>query len=674
MKIKLKLRPKIIVTISVIISIIMITSAYFELTESKKEIYRVLTEGASSIIETVSLSSVNTLNSSYEIEDLIAERLLDNARLIKKLDSLKVLTKNDLIHIGKVNQLFRINIFDKEGNRILSNRVPLPGHISPGGSINRSGELAPILNGKTKEIVLGLKESQHSDEQRFAVAVARSQGRGAIVINLNAAAFLNFRKKIGIGKIIQDIADNPGIEYIVLQDSIGILAASQSVKSISSIETDPFLHRALTNDSILTRESEFNGHDVFEVVKSLRMDNDLIGVYRIGLSLDEVKNVEARMIRRVIFISLLLAAISVIVLGIVFTSQNLKTVSNEFAKFKTFTGSILKNMGEAVIVVDTYFTITLFNKYAEALFGKKFEEVINLKLSSIIGGTLAFIIDEIEINRQVTFQISKEVELDGSVKFLVFSVTKNINESREIENYTIVIRDLTKTKALEEQAKRNEKLSAMGELASGVAHEIRNPINAIGMIAQRLNKEFTPEEDTEEYSKITRVLKDEVTRINKIITQFLNYARPLDLQLKDVDTKEYFEDIFNIYLEHAKEKNIAFKKESDFSRTIRIDPELMKQALMNIILNAFDAVGETGIVKLNYYQSEGCFCIEIADNGPGISEELQKKIFDLYFTTKNDGNGLGLSIAQKIIAQHNGTIEVRSKLNSGTTFIIKLIG
>ena len=650
----------------------MITTAYFELNESKKEIFRVLSEQSSSLIETISLSSDNTLNASDEIENLIAQRLLDNARLVKNLDSLNVLTRSKLIQIGKENKLFRINIFDKKGNRVLTNRIPLPGHIHPEGNVNRHDELKPILSGETKQLILGLKSSEYSDEERFAVAVSRAFNKGAIVINLDARDFLEFRKKIGIGRIIRDIADNSGIEYVALQDTIGILAASASVRSMDPIEGDTFLENAMKVDSTFKRISKYKGHEVYEVVKRLKMDNNVIGLYRIGISLDEVKGVEARMYRRIIIISLILAAISIIVLSIIFTSQNLQAVSNEFVKFRTFTGTILQDMREAVIVINNNFVITLFNKSAEELFKVNRDEAINQNLTDFLNGKLSFVIDEVKLQNKDTFDIQKVVEIKNQTKFLSLSVTKNLNEINEPENFTIVINDFTERKNLEEQTKRQEKLSAMGELASGVAHEIRNPINAIGMIAQRLNKEFIPNKDSEEYKSILNVLKDEVTRINKIITQFLNYAKPLGIELKTVEANEYFDDIYRLYIDQSNFKKIHFNKLSTESIQIKIDPELMKQAIMNIVQNAIDAAGENGSVTINYYKTGELLYIVIEDNGAGIAEDQLKKIFDLYFTTKKEGNGLGLSIAQKIVNQHNGTIIVESKIKKGTKFIIKI--
>lgn len=192
------------------------------------------------------------------------------------------------------------------------------------------------------------------------------------------------------------------------------------------------------------------------------------------------------------------------------------------------------------------------------------------------------------------------------------------------------------------------------------------------MIAQRLNREFVPTEHTDDYKKITELLRNEVVRINKIITQFLNYAKPIDLNISDIKCGEFFEEIYQLFYQQAKQKNIELIKQGDDNLIVQFDSDLIKQSLINIIQNAFDAVNDKGQVQINYFRTGRKFIIEISDNGIGISPELQKKIFDLYFTTKKDGNGLGLSIAQKIIHQHNGSINVISKPNQGTTFKITL--
>jgi PAS domain S-box-containing protein len=670
MRFKFKLSPKAIISITLLIACVMIISSYIELIQSKKEIFQLLNEHSSSLLESVIQSSRNTLNSSFEIEDLMTQRLLDNARMIKKFDSYKSLNKDELIKIGEENNLYRINIFDKNGNRVLSNRIPEPGHTHSEENVNRFEELAPILRNKVDELVIGLKLAEFVDQERFAVAVARTNNKGAIVVNMNADEFLEFRKKIGIGVILQQMSQHHGIEYIILQDSIGILAASEQIDTVESINSSSFLQSSLINDSTYSRIKMYSGYDVYEVVRRFMFDDELIGIYRLGVSLKEIKNVEDRMLRRLILISLILAAISIIVLSIIFTMQNLRSISTEYQKFKTLTSSVLENMSEAVIVLDSRNTITLFNKSAETLFNIKSEKVLGENITSFENSLLSFL--EIKENSKIVSNFEKKIQLNGEEKYLEFSISL-LNESETNQNnYTIVIKDSTETKRFEEEAKRNEKLSAMGELASGVAHEIRNPINAIGMIAQRLNKEFSPTANQNEYSDITQLLKTEVDRINKIITQFLSYAKPIGLNPKSVELKSFFEEIFLLFHDQAKQKEINFILLDSKSIHVNFDVDLVKQSLMNIIQNAFDAVKKGGEVTLQYSRIKNDLVIQISDNGIGIPSEQQKKIFDLYFTSKKEGNGLGLSISQKIISQHKGSILLSSEVNNGTTFKINL--
>ena len=670
MRFRLKLSPKAIVSISILIAAIMLISSYIELNQSKKEIFQLLYDHSSTLLESLIQSSRNTLNSSFEIEDLITARLLDNARMIKRLDATKSLSKEDLIRIGTENNLYRINIFDSKGERILSNRIPEPDHAHGEGNINRYDELKPILNNQVDELIIGLKQASFTDGERFAVAVARETHKGAIVVNINAEEFLEFRKKIGIGVILQQMSKYHGIEYIVLQDSIGILAASEKIDSIESITGSDFLESALKKDSVFSRINFQSGVEVYEVVERFLLDDQVIGLFRLGVSLEDIRIVEERMLRRLIIISIILAAIVIIVLSIIFTNQNLKTISKEYEKFKTLTSSVLENMSEAVIVLDNENKITLFNKSAENLFGVKSEEILRKTLMDIRNSDLSFL--EISAFSFSDKSFDKRLDIKGENKILSFGISLLDDPDTNQPRYAIVIKDLTETKRLEEDAKRNEKLSAMGELASGVAHEIRNPINSIGMIAQRLNKEFIPTSNQTEYSDITSLLRGEVIRVNKIITQFLSYAKPLDLKLRTIDIKSLFDDLYILFIDQAKQKSIKFILQNNDSIILKLDIDLMKQCLMNIIQNAFDAVGNGGEVVVQYLRKQNELLIKISDTGEGISAEKLRKIFDLYFTTKRDGNGLGLSISQKIISQHNGTITVASEINKGTTFKIIL--
>ena len=241
-----------------------------------------------------------------------------------------------------------------------------------------------------------------------------------------------------------------------------------------------------------------------------------------------------------------------------------------------------------------------------------------------------------------------------------------------IDSYTLVLQDITELRQMARQVQQKEKLSAMGELASGVAHEVRNPLNTINMIAQRFEKEFVSKINSEDFKTITKVLKSESERVENIVKQFLRFAKPPKLNIEKINALDFLEEIKNLALIDTNSKNIEFNMEIKNDSVLNIDREQMKQALMNLIKNSAEATKQGGRIDFIFKTRRSKNIFEIADNGCGIPKENLNKIFNLYFTTKSSGTGLGLSIVQQIISQHNGTIYVESSENKGTKFVIEI--
>ncbi|MDP1676834.1 MAG: ATP-binding protein [Bacteroidota bacterium] len=669
MKFLSNIQPRYIIAITISIAVLMFTSAYVELQQSKEELFHLLEEHSISLAEIVQRSSSNIVLSSDYIEQQLAERLYNNASFIARMDSAKKLKQSDLARVANKNGIFRIHIFESKGKRIASSHIPLGYGAAMHDQNISSPVFAPILRGELDQMTIGFKESRFMDGKRFAVAVKRTgRNHGAIVLTLDAKEIVEFRKNIGIGRLINDLSNNSGIEYVVLQDSLGIIAATQGITEMSRIDDDQVLLRVLTNDSSITRRSLFHDREVFEVIRALTIEQSVVGLLRIGISMDEIRSVESRMWRRMFIMSIVLISIGAVIFTAIIANQNFQLMSKKYERVQQFTENILHSMQDIVITFDDQQRISIFNQQAELFFRISAENVLGKSIEELPDGLRNSIRNISTVQNKDT---NEQLVVNGNEFILSISVSETLKKDGSIESRTILIKDLTESKRLEREVQRKEKMTAMGELAAGVAHEIRNPLNAISMIAQRFEKEFLPKKGLKEYKELNSVLKNESIRVNGIIQQFLSFARSKKIKPSIISSLMLINHLSMLFQSQAKERKIYFTSHSE-DIPISIDFEQMTQALLNLLQNALDATSEDGSIVLTLAKINNEIKIEIADIGTGIETELQEKIFDLYFTTKLNGTGMGLAITQQIISQHNGSITVRNNKPQGSIFLITL--
>ncbi len=343
-----------------------------------------------------------------------------------------------------------------------------------------------------------------------------------------------------------------------------------------------------------------------------------------------------------------------------------------------FFSDIILNSIDAIIGFDNDYKIFLWNKGAESIYGYQKAEVLNKDMDFLIPpeklrqGEKAFLINEVVEKGYIANYETERIAKNGNVVNVSISRFPVFNEQQEMIGSVGIIRDITTVKRLEKELREKENLALIGEVVSGIAHSLSNPLNIISGNADYLLLDKS--ENDKEYEELKTIL-DEATKITHSIRHLLNFSRPLKInkQLNDLN------DVINKVIKNSKfiagNKKIVFKK--IFDRNLEkfyFDIDQVEEVISNIITNAIQAIHQSGEIKVRTDRNENYAKVEISDDGIGIQKENLEKIFLPFFSSKEygKGTGLGLSIARKVIKEHKGEIIVKSTPGKGTSFLILL--
>ena len=352
-------------------------------------------------------------------------------------------------------------------------------------------------------------------------------------------------------------------------------------------------------------------------------------------------------------------------------SQSVNNLAQALRETRTLNDLIIENAADGVIAIDRQGDVTTMNPAAEVITGYQRHELVGQPYSMLFDNTQFYspVLDTLEHG---TEHVALEISFPGRDRTIELSVTTSRihNTHGEMIGALVIFSDLTARKETQRRMAQAERLATLGELMAGVAHEVRNPLTAIRGYVQILRQQ-TSDPIHQEYLSV--VLK-EIDSINKVIQQLLEFSRPRHSQWQQVSLNALVEETLVLVQTAGVQARVDFISELDNELSpINADRELLKQVLLNILINAVQAISARGKIRIRTWQySDSQQAISIEDNGCGIDLSLQKKIFDPFFTTKASGTGLGLALSQRIINAHQGDIRVASLPGYGATFTLIL--
>jgi PAS domain S-box-containing protein len=650
------IRRRSIIALTILFGVVILILAYGGIESSRRNMLKLVRQEGESLMQALVTSVRNNLASSVIVEQTATERLIDVGNLLAALINQDRNYADSLDVWQRRYRLERVDIVAPNRRLIASAWQETVGD-SLGGDSDRVAVLDSVmLNGRAQAVASPMPSALPVDDFTY---LAIKTSPGVLLLQAKAKKITDYQRSLGIGFVLRQLGGQEAVDYVVLQSSAGIVLSSRNVQRMVAVEADTFLSNALADEQVASRLYEFEGKAVLEVVRAFKSDVMPSGLLRLGMSLDAYHQLYSDSLKQLVILSLVLFALGVVGSYAATSTKKLEATKGSLDQLKSLTDEIIQSLHAAVIATDRNGLVTTFNPQAEKLFGRStsavqgrpyrnaFEDdLLSLeKVRSTPGNTY---------RDEVVYQQSS-----GERRSLLVSSTPIYAEGGAYAGAVALVYDLTDYRRLEESARIAERLSELGTLAAGVAHEIRNPLNAISIATQRLRLEFQPESNVNEYHSFLKTISEEIDRLNLIVKDFLALARGGRIEKVLVDLRSFVDDIVALAKFESEAKNVAITVGIESGLLVNIDQMEMKKVFVNLIQNAVQSIEGPGTINITARKAHaGRTEIDLSNSGKPISSEARSRIFQPYFTTRQDGTGLGLTLCRRIVADHGGNIEL----------------
>lgn len=353
--------------------------------------------------------------------------------------------------------------------------------------------------------------------------------------------------------------------------------------------------------------------------------------------------------------------------------RRMRNVEEVFSALKENLDQILSNLQDGMM---------LFTRDARAvLVSRSVERFLNVDRDEVLGASVHEIFDSRTVlgrivrqafeegrpvvQEEMTTETGRRVEIS-----LDFIHDDHAPLQSQSLGALLTLHDVESVREIESELEVSRRMAAIGRLTSGVGHEVKNPINAIVVHLELLRSKMTPDSGA---ARHLEVIQSEIRRLDRVVQTLVDFSRPVELQLKDQDLRGIVSGVLMLASAEMETRNITVTSElPSYPVNVRIDGDLLKQALLNVVLNGAQAMGTGGELSVRLTEDGRAAILKVEDHGEGIPAEIRDRIFDLYFTTKREGSGIGLAMTYRIVQLHHGQLDVESKLGKGSTFTLRI--
>ncbi len=349
--------------------------------------------------------------------------------------------------------------------------------------------------------------------------------------------------------------------------------------------------------------------------------------------------------------------------------RQIRDVKEVFSALKENLDQIMSTLQDGLILFTKDARIVLVSASAERFIGRPRGEMLGFTVEEVFDDSTRLgqiVLDAFALRRSVP---QREIDLDRGRRIEL--ALDFIAEGGEQLGALLTMRDAESVRRIENEIELSRRLAAIGRLTSGVAHEVKNPINAIVVHLEVLREKLLQIDP--ETKRHMDVIGNEIHRLDRVVKTLVDFTRPVELRLADIDLREIVDDVVALAAPEAERQGVNISAELDSEPlSVRVDADLVKQALLNVVLNGVQAMPHGGPLNVTALRNGQAARIEVRDSGVGIPSEVRDKIYNLYFTTKKSGSGIGLAMTYRVMQLHNGALDFDSETGKGTTFRLLL--